>query len=322
MGISVGTSVLAFTLLLSLGLPGVTRAADKYEESLKQLAESVTAEALKAKKQRLAFLGFTDAKGQATPIGEFLAEEVGTQVLVAGELNVVERRLVQSTLKKFHVAQVDSAHAKAVRRAAKAMRADVFLSGSYLESSDGLLVTIKLVSPSNVHVVGAARGTLPKAGPLAEMLKEPGKPAPAALEGPKEAPTPTGLGFHRNESYELIVQSLQRTDRHVKLDVTIENRSPRDLKILCLLQETLLKDDHGAAWVQGIEENRDGLCTRGLELAPREKARAVLTFTAPAESSAFEWTLHYREKSPRRDATFAIDRLRLDPGPAAGAATP
>jgi TolB-like protein len=321
MGTFVWTSLLVGLALL-LVAPAAVQAGDAYEESLKQLAEAVTAEAIKAKKQRLAFLDFTDAKGQSTALGQFLAEEVGTQVLVAGELGVVERRLVQSTLKKFHVDQIDPSHAKAVRRAAKAMRADVFLRGSYLDSSDGLLLTIKLVSPSNAQVVGAARGTLPKAGPLAELLKEADKPAPAALEGPKEPPVPIGLGSHRNDYYELVVQSLERADPHVKLALTIENRSPRDLKILCLLQGTLLKDDHGAAWTQGIEENREGLCTRGMALSPREKAHTVLTFTAPAGAAGTEFTLHYHEKSPRRDAVFTIDRLKLDPGSPAGAVTP
>ena len=71
-------------------------AAATYEESLKQLGDAVIAEAVKAKKQRLAFLDFTDSKGNATPMGQFLAEEVATQVLVAGELNRIESATPQS----------------------------------------------------------------------------------------------------------------------------------------------------------------------------------------------------------------------------------
>jgi TolB-like protein len=281
------------------------------------LAEGIIAEAVKAKKQRLAFLDFTDSKGNVTPLGQFLAEEVGTQVLVAGELKVVERTLVHSTLKKLHVIQIDPAHAKAVRRAARAIRADVFISGSYLEIPEGVQVTAKLISPLNAQVVGAARGALPKAGPLGELIKEANKPPVMKIEGPKEPPIPPGLGFHRNEYYELVVESIERHDGQAKLELTIENRSPRDLKVLCLLQETLLKDDHGTAWPQGVEENREGLCTRGLELSPREKERTVLTFTAPADASASQFTLHFHEKSPRRDAAFTIDGLKVESGSAA-----
>lgn len=307
---------------LPLWLPTSLWAAANYEESLKQLAEGVIAEAIKAKKQRLAFLDFTDSKGNATPLGQFLAEEIGTQILVAGELKVVERTLIHSTLKKLHVAEVDPAHAKAVRRAAKAIRADVFISGSYLETPEGMLITAKLISPMNVQVVGAARGTVPKSGPLGVFIKEENKPPVVKIEGPKEPPIPAGLGFHRNELYELAVQSIEKQDGQAKLGLTIENRSPRDLKVLCLFEETMLKDEHGAAWHQGIEENRDGLCTRGLELSPREKERAVLTFTAPPDASASQFTLHYHERSPRRDAAFTIDGLKVESGAVASPVNP
>jgi TolB-like protein len=317
----VPTILLIIGMTVSLVFPPAIDAAGNYEESLKQLAEGVIAEAIKAKKQRLGIVDLTDTKGQATPIGRFLSEELGTQILVTGELQVVERTLVQSTLKKFQVPHVDPAHAKAVRRAAKAMRAEVLLTGSYLDSGDGLLITVKLVSPLNAQVVGAVRGQLPKAGPLGELLKEAAKPPPVKLEGPKEPPIPAGLGFHRNDYYELVVHSIERAGVRVKVGLTVENRSLRDLKVLCFLQNTLLKDEQGTAWTQGVEDNREGLCTRGIELSPREKEQTVLTFTAPSESTASHFTLHYHEKSPRRDTEFAIDGLTLDV-PAAVTSTP
>jgi TolB-like protein len=305
-------SLLSFVMAVQTVLAAPIWAGTNYEESLKQLAESVITEAVKAKKRRLAFLDFTDAKGRTTLIGQFLSDEIGTQVLLAGELNVVERTLVHSTLKKLRVTQIEPANAKAVRRAAKAIRADAFVVGSFLDSPDGLLVTAKLISPLNAQVVGAARGTLPQAGPLGELIRDADKPAVVAkVETPTEPAAPAGLGFHRNELYELVVLAMEKQDHHIKMDLTIENKSPRDLKILCLLQDTTLKDERGATWSQGVEENRDGLCTRGLELSPREKDRAVLTFTSPDDASGTRFTLHYHEKSPRRDAAFTIDGLAL-----------
>jgi TolB-like protein len=311
MGILRSTPLLLLGLAVALCLPTAAPASD-YEDRLKQLAEAVTADAVKAKAQRLAVLDFTDAKGRPSPVGEFLAEELGTQLLVAGELTVVEPKLVRSTLKKFHIDDLASSRAKAVRRAARAMRADMLLTGSYVNVSDGLAITVKLVSPSTVQVVGAARGTVPATGPLAELMKEPVAPAPAVIEGPKNAPLSRGLGQHRNELYELTVESLTRTTESVTLAATIENRSSRGVKILCHLQDTVLKDDHGAAWTQAIDDNRDGLCMRGLEIAAGDKGHAVVTFTGPAGTAPAEFTLFFHEKSPRRDATYTIGQLKAD----------
>jgi hypothetical protein len=307
-------SGLFFTFALS---PIHALAAGNYEESLKLLADGVIAESVKAKKERLAILDFTDAKGVVTPIGQFLAEELGTQLLVAGEVNVVERKLVSSTLKKRHLTQVDAASPKALKGAAKAIRTDAFVMGSYLDAPEGILVTVKLINPSNAQAIGAARGMIPKAGPLGEMVKEAHTPPPVKVEPPKGPATPDGLGFHRNEHYELVVRALSRQDNQIRMDLTIENRSPRDVKLLCLLHNTVLKDNQGGQWAQSVEGNREGLCTRGVELSPREKDRAVLTFTAPADSpAASQFTLSFHEKSPRRDATFAIEGLTIEMSPA------
>ena len=308
----IGLLLLLVGFVTSFSHPTTSWAGANYEESLKQLADGVTEGAVKAKKQRLAFLDFTDSKGEPTPIGQFLAEELGTQIMVAGELTVVDRTLTYSTLKKLHVGHVDSAHAKTVRRVAKAIRADVFVGGMIIETPEGLQITVRLINPSKAQTIGATRGMLPKAGPLNAFLKQEETPQPIVkIESPQEAPLPVGLGTHRNEYYEMIVGSIELQTSRAKVDLTVENLSRRDLKLLCHLQETLLKDEHGTAWHQGVEDNREGLCIRGVELSPHRKERAVLTFTGSPETAATQFTLHFREKLPRRDSSFIIDGLKV-----------
>jgi hypothetical protein len=164
---------------------------------------------------------------------------------------------------------------------------------------------------------------VPKTGPLNTFVKkEEPQPAKMSLDQPKEPPPPVGLGTHRNEYYELVVTSIERQGDRVKVGFTVENRSTRDLKLLCHLQDTFLKDEQGTAWPQGVEDNREGLCTRGLELSPRRKQRAVFTFTPSSEASATQFALHFHEKLPRRDATFVIDGLKTETTPHSAETTP
>lgn len=308
----IGLLVLLVGLATSFSHPTSSWAGASYEESLKQLAEGVTEGAAKAKKQRLAFLDFTDSSGQPTPLGQFLAEELGTQIMVAGELTVVDRTLTYSTLKQMQVDHLEPAQAKAVRRAAKAIRADLFVRGVAIEMPEGVQVTVRLINPSNVQPIGATRGLLPKAGPLNAFFKKEESPQPIVkVESPTEVPPQVGLGTHRNEYYEMVVKSIELQTGRAKVDLTVENLSQRDVKLLCHLQETLLKDEHGTAWHQSIEDNREGLCTRGVELSPRRKERAILTFTGSSEAAPTQFTLYFREKLPRRDASFIMDGLKV-----------
>ena len=299
-----------FTMATLWTLPA--HAAGQYEEGLKQLAEGVIADVEKAKKTRLAVLDFTDSKGIVTPIGQFLAEELSTQILVIGEIKVIDRTLVDSTLKKFHVTQLEPAKAKAVKRTAKAVHADVFVTGAYLDSPDGFRVTVKLLNPSTVQSLGATRGTIPKTGPLAELIKEANKPPVVKTDSSAKSARPLGLGSHSNEYYQLVVTALHKRDRQIIVDFMIENTSSRDVKILCLLQDTLLEDAHGARWKLEADNNREGLCMRGIELSPRGKDRAALTFSAPTEANEDQFIFRYHEKAPRRDALFYIEGLKVE----------
>jgi TolB-like protein len=126
---------------------------------------------MRAKKERLAVVDFADGKGQATPAGRFLAEELATQLLMGGELQLVDRRLLSSTMKKHRVEALEPSVATKAKRVAKAVRADLFVVGSYTETAAGLLITTKLLAAQTGQSIGAARGTIPKTGPLAELLK-------------------------------------------------------------------------------------------------------------------------------------------------------
>ncbi|HSQ91968.1 MAG TPA: FlgO family outer membrane protein, partial [Nitrospiraceae bacterium] len=247
-----------------------------------------------------------------TPIGQLLAEELGTQILVAGKLKVVDRTMVGSTLKKFHVTQFEPAQAKAVNQAAKAVRADVFATGSYLESPDGIRVTVRLLSPSTMQSLGATRSTIPKTSPLAELIKEANKRPVVKVDLAAKPAPPPGLGSHSNEYYQLVVTALHRREKQIAADLTIENKPPRDIKVLCQLQDTLLEDDHGVQWKLEVEDNREGLCMRSIEIPRRGKGRAVLTFSAPTDETGSQVIFRYQEKAPRPDALFSIESLKAE----------
>jgi TolB-like protein len=307
-------SRLLFLLLSILAAVPHTEAwaAANYEESLKQLAEGVTAAAIKARKRKLALVEFTNDKGETTPVGQLLTDELATQLLVGGELKVVERKQVQKALAGHEVTTVDPAHTKAIGKVAKELDADLFVVGTYVDTPTGVQVTMKLIRPQKADVLRATRGLLPKTGQLGDLIKEANKPVAKVDTAPKKPDTPPGLGFHRNEQYELVVLAISRQGKLATVDLTVENRTRRDMKLLCSLQKTVMRDPQGTIWPQQVEGNREGLCTRGIELQPREKERTVLTFVAPTEELPAEVALQWHELSPRRDAAYTIEGLKAE----------
>jgi TolB-like protein len=312
--------LLSFILLLVLWQSSVL-AASKYEDSVKELAEGVAAEAIKMKKSRLAVLDFVDNKGDVTPIGQFLAEELATQLLVAGELKVVDHKLLIATMEKHRLTHLDSSQAKAAKKVAKALRADLYVTGAYLEIPEGVRVTAKLIGPYTVYPVGAARSIVPKTGPLAVLLKQANAPKPAAPIALPEAAAPV-LSAHENELYKVSVLGVSRRDDHIALDLLFVNRSAHPVKIGCQLLDTYLQNEQGEQWKQDIVQSREGLCTRGMELTPGRQQHASLSFAATSALPRGALTLHYHETSPRPDRVVTLDGLKIETAPISDAESP
>jgi TolB-like protein len=312
--------LLSFILLLVLWQSSVL-AASKYEDSVKELAEGVAAEAIKMKKSRLAVLDFVDNKGDVTPIGQFLADELATQLLVAGELKVVDHKLLIATMEKHRLTHLDSSQAKAAKKVAKALRADLYVTGAYLEIPEGVQVTAKLIGPYTVYPVGAARSIVPKTGPLAVLLKQANAPKPAAPIALPEAAAPV-LSAHENELYKVSVLGVSRRDDHIALDLLFVNRSAHPVKIGCQLLDTYLQNEQGEQWKQDIVHSREGLCTRGMELTPGRQQHASLSFAATSALPRGALTLHYHETSPRPDRVVTLDGLKIETAPISDAESP
>ena len=307
------TRILCGVLFLLVGYSSAD-AASKYEDSVKELAEGVAAEAIKMKKSRLAVLDFVDSKGDVTPIGQFLAEELATHLLVAGELKVVDHKLLTATMAKHQLTHLETSQAKAAKKVAKALRADLFVTGAYLEIPEGIQVTAKLVGPYTVYPVGAARAIVPKAGPLAALLKQASAPKPPAAMVEPEPPS-QALSMHENEWYRVTIMGISRRDGQIEMDLLFLNRSAHPVKIGCQLRDTYLADGQGGQWMQDIAQSREGLCTRGLELSPKKQHHARLLFSSNRQPAPGPLTFHYHETSPRPDRVVTLDGLKLDGPP-------
>lgn len=302
------------SLILLVLWHSTSLAASKYEDSVKELAEGVAAEAIKMKKSRLALLDFVDSKGDVTPIGQFLAEELATHLLVAGELKVVDRKLLIATMEKHQLTHLDTSQAKAAKKVAKALRADLYVTGAYLEIPEGIQVTAKLIGPYTVYPVGASRTIVPKSGPLAGLLKQAAAPAPVtAAVVTESAPV---LSAHENEMYKVTILSISRQDDQIGLDLLFTNRTAHPVKIGCQLLDTYLVDEHGEQWKQNVAHNREGLCTRGMEVNPKRQQHARLSFLATDKPPTGPITLHYHETSPRANRIITLDGLKIDAAPA------
>jgi len=284
--------------------PATQAAGSYYEDAVKEWAESVVVEVVKAKRHTLGVLNFTDLDGNVTPVGRFLAEELSATLMLSGDIQVLDRQHLARTVPESALHKLSMADPLVAKKFGLLAGVDCLVIGTVVDTPEGLRVTAKVLATDTGLVIGGSRSIVAKAGPIAELIKPPKTEPPPKT--PPKAGAPAGTPTHENEWYRIYVGSAKRIGNKVTMMLYIENLAGRDFRLLCRLQETYLEDEQGAEWHLDIEKSREGLCVRGLTLQPGNKRRTTMEFTNEHPQSGTVFTLRFHEHGPRRDVVFTI----------------
>lgn len=142
----------ALLALALLGAAAPPARADGYQD----LADGVAAAARKAGVKRVAVMGFDSIGGSGTQGASAVAERLVIQLAGRGELEVIERTLLDRVLKEAKLAQtgaVDSRGAQTLR----VLGVDAIVSGSLIrKSARKVEVIVRLIHAADARILGAA----------------------------------------------------------------------------------------------------------------------------------------------------------------------
>lgn len=306
--------IVTMVVLVAVGLSQPVLAAS-YEDGIRELSESIVTEVARARKSVLAVADFTDLKGNVTPLGRFLAEELSVSLALSREVQVLDRNELAQILRKHAVASLKALNAETIKKIGEATGIQGLVIGTITEMTAATLhVTAKVIATDTAKVISAARAPIAKAGPIVELLKQQaGNPAApkAPPSKPVTPPTPD-LPSYSSDLYRMTIAAANRTENTVVLDLLVENLSSKHLRVSCLIRETYLRDETGVEWRQDVEQNREGICVRGLTLMPASKQRTTMEFTATGPNSGKVLSLRYHEAEPRRDFVFTINGIKVE----------
>jgi formylglycine-generating enzyme required for sulfatase activity len=184
-------------LLTGLCAANPSWAERDYEQEMTALSAKLSAEAAKRKLARVAVADLTDLEGAATPLGRFLAEDLSSALAERGIVAVVDRIRLGAALKAQGVPDIGRLGVFGLTQLGKRIGVDAVVTGTLTDMADGFRVTVKLLPVATGAVVAAAKTTLPRTGPLAQLRgPEPALPPPAPTPPaplPKTQPRDTGL---------------------------------------------------------------------------------------------------------------------------------
>ena len=255
-----------------------------FDEGLQQLSDAILVEIPKAEsKPTVVVLEFTDVQGKGSAAGRFLAEELAAELVASGEVQVMDRHHFAQYLKDHGIDSLQTVDRFTLRQLGTDANVQHVVVGSFIDTGSALRVTAKVLAPQTAKMVTASQVSLPKTGPIVELLKAeaPAAPTVAVPEKPEKHEKVQEPPSVSNELYRMTVRAASHAASELVMELLIENLSSRALRVSCVLRETYVMDQAGTRWPQDIEQNREGLCVRGLALPPDAKQRARLTFSTP-----------------------------------------
>jgi TolB-like protein len=250
--------ILAWTTAC-LALTGALRAdaAANLEEGVCELAQQISVNMVNANLKKVALVEFAGLDGEVTAFGQFLAEELTTQLFVAtpGRFEVVERRQLQRVLQEHRLSASGLLDATTIASLGKILGIEALITGSIADLGPEVKVNARLIAVESARVFAVAATNVPKTEVVLRLMQQRATglamgvaTAPAAGAGPTAGLAASGGAPHfRNDFLEATVRSASASSRRFAVAIEVRNRTQNDVRLAYDCYSALFTDDHGNA---------------------------------------------------------------------------
>ena len=279
--------IITWTLAcLALAAAPPAAAAANLEEGVRDLAQQISVNMVNANLKKVALVEFAGLDGEVTAFGQFLAEELTTQLFVAtpGRFEVVERRQLQRVLQEHRLSASGLLDASTIASLGKILGIEALITGSIADLGPEVKVNARLIAVESARVFAVAASNVPKTEVVIRLMQQ--RATGLAIEAPATAPAGSapavpgsgGAPHYRNDLIEAWVRSASGSSRGFTAAVEVRNRRQEDLLIAYQCKSALFSDDHGNS--QGL----NGL--GGLSYACRGEESDAASYTLLGAGSA------------------------------------
>ena len=224
--------IICFLLLIAYCRPAVGQPAGSLEEALAGIVANLSQQMKESQTNKVAVVPFPDLNGFQSALGEFLAEELITQLFVQnpGRFAVVERRQLNKVLEEQQLSTSAVFEADNISKLGKILGVDAIVTGSIADLGAEIKINARAIAISTASVFAAAAAKAPKQG-TAESLMMQNAPLPQSSTTVAISPVQHADAYFSNSSLRVgIAQIAQSDDLHqIMLALSLENLTNSDL---------------------------------------------------------------------------------------------
>ncbi|MBI3599332.1 MAG: hypothetical protein HY097_01665 [Nitrospinae bacterium] len=203
-------------------------AASNIEEGVKSLAEQISKNMQEKKRQKIAIIDFSDLNGNVTALGQFIAEELTTQLFITapGNFEVVERRQLLKLEEELALGQMGFIEEKGIKKMGQVLGVDAIVTGSMTDLGNTVKINARMIAVESAKVFAVAATDIPKTVMVADLMaKQPEgrQPAVKALSSLPAQKAKEEMSFFRNDLFKITVKSLKKMGNTIELALAYEN---------------------------------------------------------------------------------------------------
>ena len=267
-------------------------AASDLEGGVKDLAEQISKNMTTGNKKKVAIVDFSDLDGNVAALGQFLAEELITQLFMIspGQFEVVERRQLLKLEKELLLSQTGFIEEKSIKQMGQVLGVDAIVTGSITDLGNTVKVNARLIGVESAKVFAVASTNIPKVGTVAELISKAAAStpvmAPASSQGtaqPSVSPSENNQQSKKVGQMVITVRQIQVLNGKVVVALEIANQSDNESRLAVDYGDRpALTDEKGNLfeYLGGIEYSNMGgsIGLNAQTLSPKSNNDGVLNF--------------------------------------------
>ena len=149
-------------------------AASDLESGVKDLAQQISKNMVDNNKKKIAVIEFSDLNDEITHFGQFLSEELITNLFLVspGQFEVVERRQLVKVLNEHDLGTSGLLDADAMGKVGKILGVDAIVTGSVTDLGNNVKINARLISVDSAKIFAVAQTSVAKVGTVADLMKK------------------------------------------------------------------------------------------------------------------------------------------------------
>lgn len=160
---------------LALLITKPVHAAQDLEGGIQEVAQQLSAALGSGKVKKLAIVEFPDLNGYQSALGQFIAEELITQLSIganAGQFDVVERRQLARVLQEQELTDSSLFDAQSISKIGKILGIEAIITGSIADLGTDVKVNARAISVETAKVFAAASTKIPKTDTVLQLMRQ------------------------------------------------------------------------------------------------------------------------------------------------------